>query len=168
MSLQTPLINIVGMSRYDLPALTVLTDTVKDWQKFKNKVKLTDKEFQILVKSIKSRLYVSSIETNTKNMTSLKFSKAVDSIVFNNILRDFINNNKICKKCRCPEVVDYKCDACGFVSIDFLDVSIETKTNKPSKQEKRLKKIEAQQNNSINKKKNKKNNEKNNKSKNKK
>jgi translation initiation factor 2 beta subunit (eIF-2beta)/eIF-5 len=108
-----PLIEIVGLSRYDLPACIVTVDMINNWSKYLSKLNLTKLEKEILYKLIKSELNASVKEINGKNGIMLKFSKLIDSEIFNNLFRKFINNHKICTKCNTPELIDMICNACG-------------------------------------------------------
>jgi len=112
-----PLIQLPGLSRYDLMACSINIDHIANWSKIKNKLKLSDKETEKLYKSIKATLMINAKEEETKNGINLKFSKKTDSESFNGLLRQFIIDFKICKKCSTPELVDNNCNACGFNSI---------------------------------------------------
>jgi len=152
MSLLAPLINIIGMSRYDLPAIDIKVNIITNWLRIKNKLNLSNDETINLIKLIKNKLYINAFEEKSKSTINFKFSKNIDNKAFNDLLRDFINEFKICKKCKCPEVVNNKCEACGYINILFNNNesnAITKEQNKLSKQEKKLNKIKLQQSKNI-------------------
>ena len=142
MSFEAPLISILGRTRYDLSACNVNGRNVFNWKKIKDKLCLTDSEQNQLFKSFKTRYNLSLKE----KPTCLESNKNLDSVSFNNFMREFIEHHKICKKCGNPELCDNTCKACGFGTKEIEVITEEVqKKNKLTKQEKRAKKIKAQQ-----------------------
>jgi hypothetical protein len=144
--LEPPLINILGMSRYDLPAPTINNTTINNWQKAKNKLCLTPNEHNLLLKEMKISLNIVLTEQISGSGITLKLNKPVSSKKFNDVLRNFINTHKICKKCKCPELRDGNCNGCGFSLISKSDDDIKVTEPKKTltKQEKRALKVKAQ------------------------
>ena len=147
MSFEAPLISILGRTRYDLPACTVNGRNVSNWNKVKHKLNLTSNEQSLLFKLFKSKYQMSLKEKVNSATTCLESNKSLDSLVFNNFMREFIDKYKMCKKCGNPELCDGICKACGFGSNkDAIDSSVGeiSKKDKLSKQEKRANKIKLQ------------------------
>jgi hypothetical protein len=144
MSLEPPLINIAGMSRYDLPACKITNNKIQNWKYVKDKINLSEKEQEKFYRSINNTQRVKATENKSPSSIILEFNKKIDQSEFNTILRNFINVNKICSKCRCPELVDSKCNACGHgVTTILVEDTIVKK--ELTKQEKRANKIKIQQ-----------------------
>jgi len=144
--LEAPLIQIHGSPRYDLMACNIVINTVNNWSKYKTKLNLSDKETEKLYKLVKSELMINAKEVEGKNGLNLQFSKKIESSLFNNLLRQFINDFKLCTKCSTPELVDNRCNACGFIKEDKLKEKEEIKV-KPkmlSKAEKDALKVEKE------------------------
>ena len=130
-NINLPLIEIVGLLRYDLPACIVTVDTINNWSKYISKLNLTKLEKEKLFKLVKSELNVTVKEIVGKNGIQLKFSKLIDDVIFNNLFRNFINSYKICKKCNTPELIDMICNACGSnLSVILNDLKDVNKTKK--------------------------------------
>ena len=143
MSSLPPLVNIVGMNRYDLPACTINAKQVANWQKIKNKLQLSEDETEDLFKLFKTKLHITVKENITSSSATISLSKDTSNEGFNNVIRDFIKTRKICSRCKCPELINYKCNACGHQ----IEMQLETKESKVekkgmSKQERRAKKVE--------------------------
>jgi hypothetical protein len=145
MSFEAPLINILGRTRYDLSACNVNGRTVSNWNRVRQKLNLTDDEQSMLLKQFKSQFSVSLKEKVTSSSTILESNKNLNSIAFNDFMRKFIADNKMCNKCNNPELVNGTCIACGF-SGKHIDVTTEEISDKKklTKQEKRALKIKAQ------------------------
>lgn len=146
MSFEAPLISILGRTRYDLPACSVNGRIVSNWNKVKNKLNLTDNEQTLMFKIFKSKYQLALKEKINTSSTCLEANKALNSIIFNNFMREFIDNYKICKQCSNPELCNYVCKACGFCVNKEIEVTLGEipKKEKISKQEKRTNKINTQ------------------------
>lgn len=146
-----PLIEIHGMNRYDLPAIHINMDCILNWLKYKKKIGLSDKESEKLYKLIKTTLNINAKEVESKNSINLQFSKSIEDEPFNNVLRQFIINFKICSKCKTPELNDNICKACGFnfniiskPDVKHIDKDLEPKQQILSKATKKLLKEKKQ------------------------
>ena len=144
--LDRPLINILGMSRYDLPACIINNNIISNWKRAKDKLCLTYTEHKLLMKQIKTSLGIDLTEHESGSGLTLKLNKSVSNQQFNDNLRNFINDHKICKKCKCPELRDGNCNGCGFITNKLDDNKPNINDKKTlTKQEKRILKIKAQQ-----------------------
>lgn len=145
--LEAPLINILGMSRYDLPACTINNNTINNWKRVTEKLCLTHTEKNILMKQMKTSMGIVLTEQISSSGIILKFNRTILGKDFNNILRNFINTYKICKKCKCPELRDGNCNSCGFKISNKLDDDNKNTNDKKilTKQEKRAQKVKTQQ-----------------------
>jgi hypothetical protein len=149
MNLLPPLIQIFGSPRYDLPACQINIDSI-NWSKYKTKLNLTDKETEKLYKLVKAKLLVNVKEIEGKNGILLKFSKKIDDKSFNDLMREFINDFKMCPKCATPELSDGSCNACGnktdvYKEDKSKDINVTEKNKLLSKAEKQLLKEEKAQ-----------------------
>ena len=136
------------MNRYDLPACTINAKQIANWQRIKNKLKLSSTESEYLYKQLKVKLHITAKEDIKGNSVSLVLSKPVDDTSFNNIIRDFIKSNKICNRCKCPELVDNNCSGCGNEHRQVIDSLINVEHSKSekkgvSKEERLAKKVIA-------------------------
>jgi len=113
-----PLIQIFGSPRYDLAACNINIDSIQNWTKYKTKLNLSAKETEKLYKLVKAKLAINAKEIEGKNGISLKFNKKLDDKTFNDLLRFFINDVKMCPKCKTPELCDGSCNACGYTTDD--------------------------------------------------
>jgi len=148
------ILRLPGLSRYDVPDLEVKTNVVNNWQKYKQKLNLSANECKEIYNNVKKLYNIKCEEDKTKSSgTNLKFNKPFNSELFNNILRDYINKHKICSNCNVPELIDLKCNACGFCVNDVpgagagvpVAVASDTKEARLSKQEKRALKVAKEQ-----------------------
>jgi len=145
--LEAPLIQLPGSPRYDLMACNINIDYIANWSKYKAKLNLSEKEAAILYKLVKSKLLVNAKEIEAKNGLSLQFSKKLDSSIFNGLMRQFINEHKICNKCSTPELVDNVCKACGYCRVkndEHIKDDIKDRHKMLSKAEKDALKIEKE------------------------
>ena len=143
------LLQLPGLSRYDTPICEINTNCIKNWQRFKTKLDLSQDECKELYKLVKTKLNIKVEEKSSQNSINLIFSKPLLSESFNDLFREFIKINKICGRCNVPELVDKKCKACGYncnksVTVSSTEVKENTKKEKISKVDKRALKVAKQ------------------------
>ena len=105
------ILQIAGISRYDVPNCNVTNKMVTNWSQLKQKLRLTDLDCREIYKIIKRDYKIVTTEVNGH----LQFDKQIQQNDFNDVLRDYVKTHKICTTCRMPEITDGKCAGCGYL-----------------------------------------------------
>src|SRR2546427_505423 len=96
--------------RYDISYLSVFENKVSNWKWFKIVMKMSKNETDLLSRTLRNKFHLSMEEQDNY----LLFEKPISSLIFNEVLKKFIDDNKVCPSCHLPEVIDHRCRSCGF------------------------------------------------------
>jgi hypothetical protein len=108
------ILELPGLSRYDVQNCTITDKHIIGWMRTKNKLRLTTNECNAFFRQLKKDLLVNAVEEHTKlHGTILTFNKIIAEDQFNSSLRRFVQQCKICPNCHNPELVDGICQACS-------------------------------------------------------
>lgn len=130
------ILNLPGLSRYDVHNCIIVGNQIHNWQHTKSKLQLTDEEVNKLYKEFKKEFNAYAKEQQTKNGVILTFTKNIIQDDFNNFMRKFITNYKICKNCNMPELLDGNCNACTYSTVhsnNIISIVTDIDTNTTDK-----------------------------------
>ena len=116
------ILNLPGMSRYDIQSSTLVDNQVTGWQHIRSKLNLTEDELNMMCKLFKQKNNIAAKEIKTKRGTYLSFNKLISSEMFNDFMRNYIQTYKICKSCQLPELCDGNCKSCCRAIVAPLNV----------------------------------------------
>lgn len=114
------LLQIPGVCRYDVPCLVLNGKNIIGWTKFSNKIGLSLDEIELIKATIKKTHHGCNMSIEKSNAI---LSKLIDPKSFNLILKKFIEDFRICKKCKHPELRNFICNGCGYNSKDLSHIN---------------------------------------------